>query len=410
MRTLLTPSIVVPGLMIAAMAAMVVTANLGGGRSQERSSTRITPLGAPGGPSTTRDGLAARVSEMEARLSTQPADAGAAVILADALIRQSRVTGSSAPTMRAADVLSRALTQDPDNYDLLHMQSTLLLSQHRFKDAIAVAERCRDLRPADAMNYGVIGDGHLELGDYDEAFDAFERMMQLKPNAASYARVAYARELQGDLKGALASMKLAADASQGGDVEAVAWYRAQVGELQLKLGQPSDAMQSFIGASHAFPGHPYAVIGYAKALEAIGKTDEARALLEDFVKRTPGADVYARLGDMAAKAGQSAAATKHWALAEAMWRSDTPEPKNLARFLAERGQKIDEAVAIAEAASKERHDIFTEDALAWAYFKAGRTAAAREAIARALRTGTQDAEILRHAAAIEHAPVVVAMR
>ena len=96
--------------------------------------------------------------------------------------------------------------------------------------------------PGDASrrpgNYGVLGDAHLELGDYDEAFDAFDRMMQLRPGAASYARVAYARELQGNLNGALESMRLAAEASEGGDVEAIAWYHAQVGELYLKLENP----------------------------------------------------------------------------------------------------------------------------------------------------------------------------
>ena len=59
---------------------------------------------------------------------------------------------------------------------------------------------------------------------------------------------------------------------------------------------------------------------------------------------------------------------------------------------------IAEAVTIAERAAAERHDIFTDDALAWAYFKAGRVADARVAIARALRTGTRDADIRAHAA------------
>jgi hypothetical protein len=57
-------------------------------------------------------------------------------------------------------------------------------------------------------------------------------------------------------------------------------------------------------------------------------------------------------------------------------------------------------VTIAEGAAALRDDIFTDDALAWAYFKAGRVAEAKIAIARALRTGTRDAIIRGHAAAI----------
>ena len=111
------------------------------------------------------------------------------------------------------------------------------LSQHRFREAIAIAEKNRDARPYDPINYGVIGDGHLELGDYDQAFDAFDRMMTLRPSAAAYARVAYARELQGNLTGAIEAMKLAADATPPDDPEALAWHRAQVGDLYLRLGQ-----------------------------------------------------------------------------------------------------------------------------------------------------------------------------
>jgi tetratricopeptide (TPR) repeat protein len=245
-----------------------------------------------------------------------------------------------------------------------------------------------------------VGDAHLELGDYEEAFNAFDRMMQLRPGAASYARVAYARELQGDLTGALESMRLAAEASEGGDLEAIAWYHSQVGELYLKLDKPIDALREFSTASSAFPGHPFAVVGYAKALEMTGQREQSRALLEDLVRKSPTPDVHARLGDLLAAEGRAQEARRQYALAEAAWRSDAPEPKNLARFLAEHGEKLDEAVTIAEAAAKIRHDIFTQDALAWAYFKAGRVADAKRTIRLALRTGTRDRDILRHAEAI----------
>lgn len=72
-------------------------------------------------------------------------------------------------------------------------------------------------------------------------------------------------------------------------------------------------------------------------------------------------------------------------------------------FLAEHDRRQPEAVRIAEAVSTARRDIFTEDALAWAYFKTGRLKEAFAASQRALRTGTRDAQILRHAADIRRA-------
>lgn len=410
MKKWFTPSTVVPCAIIAAVVAMVATANVREGRRSRRPFTSAPALGMPGASATTREGLARRVSAMEAQLKETPDDFRAAMLLADALLRESRVTGSAASAARAEAALRVALREDPGNYEAMRAQASLFLTQHRFRDALVAAEKCRASRPDDPVVHGILGDAHLELGDYEQAFDAFDRMMRLRPGPASYARVAYARELQGNLKGALEAMTLAAEASGGGDVEALAWYRAQVGELYLRLQKPHEAMLEFATASQAFPGHPFAVAGYAKALQASGRNGEARALLKDLVGKSPTPDAHARLGDLLAAAGERDAAERHYALAEASWRSDAPEPKNLAKFLADRGQKLEEAVAIAEAALADRHDIFTQDAAAWAYFKAGRIDEARNLIRLARRTGTRDADILRHAREIEGAPSLVAKR
>jgi hypothetical protein len=65
--------------------------------------------------------------------------------------------------------------------------------------------------------------------------------------------------------------------------------------------------------------------------------------------------------------------------------------------------RTSEAVQLAEEAARSRKDIFTMDALAWSYFRAGRLSDAEEASRQARRTGTADRRILAHAAAIEQA-------
>jgi hypothetical protein len=74
---------------------------------------------------------------------------------------------------------------------------------------------------------------------------------------------------------------------------------------------------------------------------------------------------------------------------------------NVARMLAERGVRTSEAVQLAEEAARNRKDIFTMDALAWAYYRAGRFADAEDASRQARRTGTVDRRILMHADAID---------
>jgi len=402
MRKLLTPANVVCVVIIAAVAAMITVANW---RDIHRSRTTYTrpTLAGTRGLATSREHLDARVSDLRTRLSAHPQDVGQAIMLSDALLRQARTTGNAGLAIEAERSLKRALDGDVANYDANRLLGAVYLSQHRFREAIAVAEQSRNARPNDPINYGVIGDGHLELGEYDQAFDAFDRMVTSRPSAAAYARVAYARELQGNLRGATEAMKLAADATAADDAESLAWHRSQIGDLYLRLGKVRDAEAEYTAASHAFPGHPFAVMGYAKVLVARGDLTGALTLLRTLQRTAPTPDLAARIGDLYTQLGRNADAEREYTLAEAGWRVDAPEPKNLARFLADHDRKIDEAVTIAETAAASRHDIFTNDALAWAYYKAGRIEEARGAIAQALRTGTKDADILAHAAAIRGA-------
>jgi len=361
-------------------------------------------VGMPGAPGTSTSGLLQRIDEMEARLRAQPDDTGAAVLLADALLRQARATNDGRPAGRASELLNAALKEHPGQYDVLRMLGAIYLSQHRFREALEIARRSRDLRPDDAWNYGVMGDAQVELGEYSDAFDAFDKMMALRPNAAAYARVAYARELQGDVDGALAAMQRAAKATAPNDPEAQAWYAAQTGELYLKLHRLDDADREFRRAVFLFPNYPLAVIGQGKVRVARDDREGALAIYLDQLKRTPTLDLAARIGDLYAMRGDAAASERYFQLAEDLAGPGAVQTEaNLALYLADHDRKLSDAVAIAETVVATRHDIFTEDALAWAYYKAGRLTDAYEASQRALRTGTRDEALLARAARIRAA-------
>ncbi len=350
---------------------------------------------------TGREDLQQTVRVMDARLQKSPGDAAAAVALADALLRLTRVTGNAGLALRAEAALQRALTGDPADYDARRMLAAVLASQHRFRDSIVEAERCRNMRPRDAWIYGVLGDAHLELGEYDAAFTAFDRMAALKPNAASYARGAYARELQGDLDGALRYMQMATEATGPQDSESLAWHHAQLGHLYVEKGRLDEARREFEHADYIFPGHPFAGDGLARVEAARGNTVSALDRVTRRLATAPSPADAALAGDLLARLGRQDEAERQYRLAEAGWRVDAPEPAKLARFLADHRRNLDEAVRLAERASADRDDIFTDDALAWAYFRAGRAEDARHAIRRALRTGTRDRGIRAHAAAID---------
>src|SRR5262245_56977503 len=355
-------------------------------------------VGMPGAPPTSSSGLQERISDMERRLHEQPDDVGAAVLLADALLRKSRTTNYARPTSRASEILKTVLTEDPFQYDALRMLGAIDLSQHRFRDALAVARRASDIRPDDAWNYGVMGDALIELGDYDKAFEMFDKMMALRPSPAAYARVSYARELRGDLQGSLQAMELAAKSTPPQDLEAQAWYAAHIGELYLKMSMLDEADRAYRQALFVYPNYPHAVIGQGKLKVARGDRAGALALYLDQAKRTPTSDLAALIGDLYAEAENREESERYYQLAEDLAGPPIAQTEaNLALFLADHDRKLDEAVKIAEAVAATRQDIFTEDALAWAYFKVGRLDEAVAASARALRTGSRDSGILSRA-------------
>jgi tetratricopeptide (TPR) repeat protein len=352
---------------------------------------------------TTREALERRAEAARAALAAEPDNTGAAVALGDVLLRQARVSGQGGRALEAERVLAAALAHDPERYEARRMLASTYLSLHRFREALREGVRCLAASPNDAVAHGIVGDAHLELGDYEKAFAAFDRMNELKPSAASYARAAYARELQGDLPGALDAMQMALEATPPSDAEAVAWHRAQVGHLFVEMGRTTDAAREFARAADTFPGHPLATHGLAHLAAAAGRHADALALVQTRLNDSPSAADFALAAAQYRALGRADEAERHDRLAEAAWRSDTPEPAQLARFLASREGRASDAVRIAEAAFRDRRDIFTADALAWSYFRADRLEDARAAMAEARRTGTRDRIILEHAAAIDAA-------
>lgn len=382
----------------------VMVAAIRDARDTAANSTTRAPLVAIAGVGTSRASLTSTVEQMSTRLSAHPDDGDTAVRLADALLRVQRVNNDGRAAIAAEEHLRALLARAQGHYGAERMLATVLLSQHRFGEAIAQANSSSARDPRDAWNYGTMGDGYLELGDYDRAFAAFDTMGRLKPGPAIYARIAYALELKGDLPGAIEYMRRAADGTTPNDEEAQAWHFTQIGLLQLQQGRLGDAKREFERAQASFPGHPLAIDGIARIKIVEGDLSAARQLYQEQLARMPTPDLAAVVGDLMSAAGDASSAERYYRMAEqieqAGWGNGTRQPQELARFLAERDRDIPRAVALADEAASTRHDIFTLDTQAWANFKAGRLPQARHTSQQALRTGTRDARILYHAAEI----------
>ena len=140
--------------------------------------------------------------------------------LAITYIKRARLTGDFSLNRKAETAVKKALEISPDDINVQKLNASLQLTFHRFDEALALATEMQKANPTDAFVFGVMTDANVELGNYDAAVAAAQKMVDLRPNSASYARVAHIRAINGDHTGAVEMFKLAARTADPSDKEA----------------------------------------------------------------------------------------------------------------------------------------------------------------------------------------------
>ena len=203
-------------------------------------------------------GTQATIAKLEAALVSAPTNPDALASLGLAYQIRWRETGDSGYLPRSQAALKKALGASASDPTATLGLGNLALIRHQFRQALVLGRTAHTLAPSAARPYGVVGDAEIELGRYEAAFTTFERMVSLKPSLASYARIAYARELSGDTTGAIAAMELALDAA-GGQQEPTAWTQVEIGKLEFGRGRIEIAERRYRAALAIDPGYVYAL-------------------------------------------------------------------------------------------------------------------------------------------------------
>lgn len=348
------------------------------------------------------------VKAAEALIAGRPRDARGYNQLCAAYMQKARETGDFIFYARADAALRRSIELDPrtdhENYDALMMQAGLLLAHHRFNDALKLAHHMRELRPDDNYVYGVMTDALVELGDYKAAVEAADKMMDLRPSAASYSRVAYLRSLHGYTAPAIEAMRLAVRASSPRDAEGQAWFRVHLGDELMNAGNREEAEREYAAALRVFPDYHLALAAQARLSVSDGKLEQAIELYRRAEERVPTPEGAIALGDLYTKLGRADEARREYDKFESLTASGGGTyAVRRSLFLADHGTRLDEALELAQRERASRADIYTCDALAWALFKKQQYREAEAAITEALRLGTRDAKIYYHAGMIYQA-------
>ena len=323
--------------------------------------------------------------------------------LAVLYIKKARETGDFSLNSKAEATVDQALAVKSDDVPARKLKASLQLTFHRFGDALELGKKLQADFPTDPFVYGVLTDANAELGNYDAAVEAAQKMVDLRPNSNAYARVAHMRSLYGDHDGAVEAYKLAARTADPNDKEAQSWALVQLGDEMWKYGKYPEAEKIYDEALQNFPNYYLAIAGKGRVLAAQGDYDNAIKILTEALNRIPNVETAILLGDLYEKKGDTEQAKQQYDLVEVVEQKIgvNSDQKRLALMWADHDTRLDEALAIAQREHEARKDFLTADTLAWVLYKKGQFEEAKKAVDEAMRIKTNDARMLYHAGMIE---------
>jgi tetratricopeptide (TPR) repeat protein len=348
-----------------------------------------------------------RIAMYSAIVNSKPGDpAHYQVLLASAYVQKSRETTDFSYLDKAVSVLNQVLSSDSTNYESLRLLTETQLERHLFSTAVDSSRRLIQISPADPWNWGTLGDAYVEMGEYEKGAEAYQKMVSLRPDLASYNRAAHFRFLYGDVPAAIAIMKKAIDAGSSSP-ENVAWCMVDLGNIYFKSGQLALAQQSFTDALRTFKNYHPAYAGLGRVLAETGDVPGAIQNYRRAQEITPLPDYAAALFDLYKKTGQDDLAAQQMDLLDVIDKvsiaGGEKANRNLALAFADHDVKLARALQLAQGELEFRRDVYTYDALAWALYKNHRVGEAREYMEKALALKTPEPAFRLHAEIITRA-------
>jgi Flp pilus assembly protein TadD len=344
-----------------------------------------------------------RVAKIELRLKQSPKDAAILNELAGEFLQKMRETADGGYLDRADRIVKAILESDASNYDARRRSIEIGMQRHHFEQVVNLTDSLARERPKDAAVWGLRGDALMEMGEYDRAADAYQTMVDLRPNLASYNRIAFYRFVTGDAQGAISVMRKAIGIGSPFP-ENVAWCLTDLGQMLLKTGATDEAEAAFREALRVFPGYHAGLAGLGRVFAAQGRNAEAVEYFRRAQLQAPLPEYAGWLVKLYRRLGQQELAKKQLAMldvADALGKAaGETANRNLALAYADLDYRTSRALELARAEFAVRRDVYTYDALAWALFKNGKTAEALSVIDKALAQKTPEPSFHEHAAQI----------
>ncbi len=325
--------------------------------------------------------------------------------LAMALAMRARETADPAYYDQALEAAQQSLRLAPDNYGAKKAIAWSRLGKHEFPAALQAAKELHRLAPDDITVYGYLVDAHTELGQYDQAEQAAQWMLDLRPgNVPGTTRAAHLRELFGDIDGAIDLMTTAYRHIPPHETEHLAWVLTHLSHLHLTAGRVDLAAELAQQALTAYPDYHYALAQLAHTRDQQGDHEQALALFQKHYAVAPHPENLYLVGQALEKLNRHNEAKAAYQEFEQGAHAEMQSPDNANRdlifYYTDHANNPKEALRIARMQINLKQDVYTLDAHAWALHANGQHDQARQQIDQALAVGTRDPKLFYHAGAI----------
>jgi tetratricopeptide (TPR) repeat protein len=325
--------------------------------------------------------------------------------LAVAHVQRVRETADPGYYVQAEVALQKSFQIAPDNLEGHKAQIMILLGRGEFAQTLSLAKALNKQTPDDVLLYGLIADAAIALGDYRQAEDAAQWMLDMRPgNVPGLLRGAALRRLYGDAPGARDFFSQAYQQMAPTQTEELAWTLTQMADLQLSIGDLDGAEQLLHSALQQFSGYYASLEELAKVRTARQHYSEAVDLLRQRNQNFPTAASRHALAQALELAGQTTEADVAYCdflkSARALIGAGDNANEELIFYYLGHGQNPSEALRIARLEIARRHDVNTLDAYAWALCSNAQYKEAQRQITAALAVGVREAKFFYHAGVI----------
>ncbi len=281
---------------------------------------------------------------------------------------------------------------------------SILLAQHRFTEARVIAEQLVRDDPDTPQYRATLAEVAMELGDDAAADSLFGSVWADRSVLTIAPRLARWLELHNHIPEARALLIAARDdalARREIARETQAWFHLRVGDLELRRGRNEAAAEAFEAGLAIEPDDPRLLAAMARHAAALG---EWRRVIE-WGERAIGVQLdpatLGLVGDAYEALGQTRKADEYFRTLEvAVSLQPGAYHRAWSLYLLDHGLQVAEVLQKAQDELRERKDVYGYDIVAWALHKSGRHADAQVAMRQALRLGTTDPLLMRHARSV----------